>query len=57
MSKSNENLYLGRENDVDIELISFNIDNLDMNDDNNRYKLEPLKKLFEKEKTKKSEED
>lgn len=44
-------------NDVDIELISFNIDNLDMNDDNNRYKLEPLKKLFEKEKSKKSEEE
>lgn len=44
-------------NDADIELISFNIDNLDMNDDNNRYKLEPLKKLFEKDKPKKSAEE
>lgn len=44
-------------NDADIELISFNIDNLDMNDDNNRYKLEPLKKLFEKEKSKKNSDD
>lgn len=43
-------------NAVDIELISFNIDNVDTNDDNNRFKLEPLKKLFEKEKVKKTEE-
>ncbi len=43
-------------NAVDIELISFNIDNVDTNDDNNRFKLEPLKKLFEKEKIKKTEE-
>ena len=43
-------------NEVDIELISFNIDNVDTNDDNNRFKLEPLKKLFEKEKIKKTEE-
>lgn len=43
-------------NAADIELISFNIDNVDTNDDNNRFKLEPLKKLFEKEKIKKTEE-
>jgi len=41
-------------NDSDLELISFNIDNVDRNDDNNRFKLEPLKKLFEADKSKKA---